>query len=62
MSRFISLFSFIASIYFVYRFRFRMFNLILGQRWVRKMLVALAMQIPFVRQKLMSGMMVSTSR
>ncbi len=43
--------------YFVYRFRYRLLNVLLGQSWIRKSAVRLTMKIPGLRQKFMSEMM-----
>ncbi|MFV8826644.1 sodium:proton antiporter [Alkalihalobacterium sp. APHAB7] len=44
-------------VYFVYRFRYRILNALLGQRWIRKSAVKWTMKIPGLRQKFMSEMM-----
>lgn len=35
----------------VYRFRYRLFNLLLGQRFLRSFFIRLSMRMPFFRDK-----------
>ncbi|WP_139313929.1 hypothetical protein [Alkalihalobacterium alkalinitrilicum] len=51
--------SMIVIAYFVYRFRYRILNVLLGQQWIRKSAVRLTMKIPGLRQKFMSQIMFS---
>ncbi|WP_247747494.1 hypothetical protein [Alkalihalobacillus sp. BA299] len=44
-------------VYIAYRFRYRILNVLLGQRWIRKTAVQLTMKIPGLRKKFMSEMM-----
>ncbi|MBU8905727.1 sodium:proton antiporter [Desertibacillus haloalkaliphilus] len=56
MNRVISFLSLFASIYVLYRYRYRLINMVLGQRFLRRALVALTLQIPYVRNRLMNRM------
>ncbi|UOE95727.1 MULTISPECIES: hypothetical protein [Bacillaceae] len=55
ISRILSLLSMITSGVVIYKYRYRILNAVLGQRTLRKAAIALSMQIPFVRQKLLSN-------
>lgn len=43
----------VAGSMFLYRFRFRVINTVLGQPWIRRIAVSLAMELPFLRQRFM---------
>ncbi|WP_458412494.1 hypothetical protein ACNQFZ_16985 [Schinkia sp. CFF1] len=45
----------VASI-FIYQYRYRLMNAVLGQPWLRKMAVKSFMQIPFVRERMVGQM------
>ncbi|MGO4887166.1 sodium:proton antiporter [Anaerobacillus sp. MEB173] len=56
LSRLISLFTLVVTVTMVYRYRYRMMNLLLGTRWIRSLLISGTMQIPGLRERLMSRM------
>ncbi|MFN7251208.1 MAG: sodium:proton antiporter [Anaerobacillus sp.] len=39
------------SLYFVFQYRYRILNLVLGTRWIRRLAVTGALQIPFIRNR-----------
>ena len=56
MSRMISSILMIGSIgYFIYRYRFRIMNLLLASTWLRQLAVASMMGLPGVKNKLMQS-------
>ncbi|BAB05139.1 sodium:proton antiporter [Halalkalibacterium halodurans] len=54
--RIVSVVALIGSLYFAVRYRYRVLNAMLGQRWLRRIAVSFAMQIPFVRNNLMGNL------
>ncbi|WP_235848407.1 hypothetical protein [Litchfieldia alkalitelluris] len=44
---------FIAGLYGVYRYRYRILNTVLGNPKARKFFIVLSMNIPFIRDKMM---------
>ncbi|MCK0471514.1 sodium:proton antiporter [Halalkalibacter sp. APA_J-10(15)] len=57
LQRLISMFSIVITIYFVYKYRYRVMNLLLSKRLLRKLAVSFAMQIPFVRDKIVGSVL-----
>ncbi|WP_245308173.1 sodium:proton antiporter [Halalkalibacter urbisdiaboli] len=55
INRLFSMISLAVSFYFAYRYRYRVINAMLGRKWLRKLAVGLAMQIPMVRDKMMGS-------
>ncbi|MFC4320769.1 hypothetical protein [Litchfieldia salsa] len=45
---------FVAGLYGIYRYRYRIMNRVLGNPAVRKTFIRMSMSIPFVRNKMMS--------
>ena len=45
------------SVIFFYRYRYRLMNTVLGNRAIRRYIVSLTMQIPFVRERLLTKLM-----
>jgi hypothetical protein len=43
--------------YFAYKYRYRVINAILGKRMLRKIAVMVAMQIPFIRDKVLGSVL-----
>ncbi|MCT8139732.1 sodium:proton antiporter [Anaerobacillus sp. CMMVII] len=39
------------SVFFIYQYRYRIINLVLGTRWIRRLAVSGALQIPFIRDR-----------
>ncbi|WP_096201263.1 sodium:proton antiporter [Bacillus sp. FJAT-45350] len=56
IGRLFSMLPLIASGYFLFRYRYRVLNFVLSQRWIRRAVVSYTMQIPFVRNNMMSNM------
>jgi len=44
----------IAGLYAFYRYRFKIMNNVLGNPWIRRVVVSTSMNIPFVRDRMMS--------
>ncbi|ARK29387.1 sodium:proton antiporter [Halalkalibacter krulwichiae] len=57
IQRIISILSFSFSMYFVYKYRYRVLNAVLSRRMLRKVAVMMAMQIPFVRDKVLGSVL-----
>ncbi|TWI57816.1 sodium:proton antiporter [Halalkalibacter nanhaiisediminis] len=57
ITRLVSIVSFVVSFYFAYKYRYRLANAFLGKRWLRKLAVSLAMQIPFIRDKVLGSVL-----
>ncbi len=57
--RLISILSLVFSVYFAYKYRYRVLNAFLGRRMLRKLAVAFAMQIPFIRDKVLGSILQS---
>lgn len=55
--RLISILSFVFSMYFAYKYRYRVINAVLGRRMLRKIAVMVAMQIPFIRDKVLGSVL-----
>ncbi|GAE24769.1 Na+/H+ antiporter [Halalkalibacter wakoensis JCM 9140] len=55
IQRLISILSLVLSMYFAYKYRYRVINAFLGRRMLRKVAVMAAMQIPFVRDKILGS-------
>lgn len=45
---------FIASIYGIYKYRYRIMNNVLGNSQIRKWVIVLGMNIPFLRNRMMN--------
>ncbi|RXI99585.1 sodium:proton antiporter [Anaerobacillus alkaliphilus] len=45
------------SVFFVYRYRYRIINIVLGTRWIRRLAVTGALQIPFIKNRLYARFM-----
>ncbi len=57
IQRLVSILSFVVSFYVVYKYRYRLVNVFLGKRWLRKLAVSIAMQIPFIRDKVLGSVL-----
>ncbi|WP_062046370.1 hypothetical protein [Bacillus sp. JCM 19034] len=57
LQRMISFISVLMTVYFLYKFRYRVINLFLSKRLLRKLAVSFAMQIPFVRDKIVGSVL-----
>ncbi|NEU30739.1 sodium:proton antiporter [bacterium LRH843] len=57
VQRLISIATFVVSLYFAYKYRYRVLNAFLGRRWLRKLAVSFAMQIPFIRDKVLGSVL-----
>ena len=55
INRLFSIISFAVSFYLAYKYRYRVINAVLGRRWLRKLAVSLAMQIPMIRDKMLGS-------
>lgn len=56
MSRMLTSIFMIGSIgYFIFRYRYRLINVLLGSRWIRRMAVGSIMSFPGVKQKMMKS-------
>ncbi|ADC50845.1 MULTISPECIES: hypothetical protein [Alkalihalophilus] len=58
-SRLISIVSLILSFYFAYKYRYRVINAVLGRRWLRKVIIGFAMQIPMIRDRMLGSVLQS---
>lgn len=47
----------VVSVFFIYQYRYRLINLVLGTRWIRRLAVSGALQIPFIRDRFYSRFM-----
>lgn len=56
LNRLFSLITIIVTFFMVYRYRYRVMNMILGTKWIRNFIVSGTMQIPAVRERLMNRM------
>ena len=45
------------SMFFIYRYRYRLINFVLGTRWIRRLAVSYALRIPFIRDRLSARFM-----
>ncbi|MDV2683183.1 sodium:proton antiporter [Alkalihalophilus lindianensis] len=54
VNRLFSIATLILSFYFAYKYRYRVINAILGRRWLRKIGISIAMQIPMIRDRVLS--------
>ncbi|WP_100372448.1 sodium:proton antiporter [Bacillus sp. FJAT-45037] len=62
INRFISTVTFALLLYFAYKYRYRLLNVFLGRRLLRKLAISLAMQIPVIRDKALSSVLQSSNR
>ncbi|MCA1031738.1 hypothetical protein LCL95_11950 [Bacillus timonensis] len=46
------LFVIFAGLYTLYRYRYRIMNGVLGNPWIRKVLISTSMNIPYIRNKM----------
>ncbi|OIJ22184.1 hypothetical protein BKP45_05805 [Anaerobacillus alkalidiazotrophicus] len=45
------------SAFFIYQYRYRIINTIIGTSWIRRLAVSGALQIPFIRDRFLSRFM-----
>ncbi|MCM3761654.1 sodium:proton antiporter [Alkalihalobacillus oceani] len=57
LQRFVTMVSFVFSCYLLYKYRYRVINAFLGKRWLRKVAISMAMQIPTVRDKVLGSVL-----
>ncbi|MDT8861727.1 sodium:proton antiporter [Alkalihalobacillus sp. MEB130] len=55
LQRLISILSLVFSMYFAYKYRYRVINAFLSRKMLRKLAVMFAMQIPFIRDKVLGS-------
>lgn len=55
--RLISFFSVLMTVFVLYKYRYRVMNLLLSKRLLRKLAVSFAMQIPYVRDKIVGSVL-----
>ncbi len=56
LGRLFSYVTLIVSAYFFFRYRYKVLNVLLSQRWIRRMIVTSTMRWPGVRSRFMSQM------
>lgn len=47
----------IVSVFFIYQYRYRLMNRILGTQWIRRLAVTGVMQIPYLRERIFTRFM-----
>lgn len=47
----------LVSVFFIYQYRYRIFNIVLGTRWIRRLVISGALQIPYIRDRLYTRFM-----
>lgn len=55
IQRLLAILSFVISIYMAYKYRYKVMNVFLKRRWLGKLAVSIAMQIPFIRDKVLGA-------
>ncbi|KGA96842.1 sodium:proton antiporter [Alkalihalobacillus alcalophilus ATCC 27647 = CGMCC 1.3604] len=50
------------ALYFGYKYRYRLINMLLKRRWLRRIAVGFAMQIPLIREQMMGSIFSTPSK